>query len=240
MLAWFGAVEGRAHPAYLTAALVSVEPDGSFHATVRFDTLAFILNDTSARIGNEPMEALLAGPRGELEARLAGAKERLRHGFRVVTGAGDAVVERLDFPGAEEVLAWRDTVKPVLPVVIPVTVSGHLPPQAQTVAARFPSVLEEVILTVERPGEEPYAEPVATGTVSTALPVTIKRARTGSEVVVAKPAGAALGGEGRTDARQGGRSFAGKQFFFAAGILFLLSLLGMFGWRRKGGAGPEH
>lgn len=174
---WAGNAD--AHPAYLTAAHLTVEKDGSFKALLRFDTLAYALNDTSARIGNEPMEALLAGPREDLEAQLSKAKERFRRGFRVVTDAGDATFDLVAFPDAEKVLQWRDTVKPVLPVVVPVEVSGHLPRGAKTVAARFPPVLEQVVLTVERPGEEPSAEAVDNGALSTALPVRLENIHAG-------------------------------------------------------------
>ena len=174
---WSGfAVPGAAaHPAYFTAAMVTVEPDGCFRLSMQFDTLAFALNDTSARIGNPAMEALLDGPREELAARLTGAKGRFLQGFSVTTDRGAAVVESVDFPDAAAVLAWRATASPVFPVVVPVRVQGRLPAGATDVAFRFPVVLAQVILTVERPGEEPYTEPVEAGTASTALPVRIER-----------------------------------------------------------------
>ena len=175
LAAWWadlGAV--AAHPAYLTAAQVTVEPDGRFAAQFRFDLLAYALNDSSARIGNESMEALLAGPRDELEATLDQAKGRLKRGFRVVTDAGGGVVDTISFPDAGQVLEWRDQNNPVLPVVLPIRLAGRLPPGAKTVAYRFPAVLDQVILTVERPSEEPEAEAVDAGKTSTALPVRLE------------------------------------------------------------------
>ena len=161
----------RAHQAAITAAEATVEADGRFRVVVQFDTLAFALNDTSARIGNEPMEELLDGPRAELAARLADSKVRFLHGFRVATDRGPGTVDGGEFPGADQVLAWKATNTPVLPVVLPVTLTGRLPAGAGTVAFRFPDVLEQVILTVARPGEEPSAEPVEAGEVSAALPL---------------------------------------------------------------------
>lgn len=166
-------VPGFAHPAYLTAATITLERDGTFHGQVRFDTLAFVLNDTSARIGNAPMEELLAAPPEALTRQLAGAQKRFAHGFGVVTDAGNGVVESADFPDARRVLAWRDEMRPVLPVVLPIPVAGRVPQGAHTVAFRFPSVLEQVILTVERPDEEPVAEAVEAGKVSTPLVVRV-------------------------------------------------------------------
>ena len=173
LLAGWMPVAGSAHPAYLTAATITVERDGTFHGEVRFDTLAFVLNDTSVRIGNEPMEELLTGPPETLATQLAGARERFAHGFRVETDAGNGAAESADFPDARQVLAWRDEMRPVLPVVLPIQVSGRVPTGAHTAAFRFPSVLEQVILTVERPDEEPVAEAVEAGKTSTPLPVRI-------------------------------------------------------------------
>ncbi len=164
---------GQAHPAALTSAEAAVEADGGFRVVIRFDTLAFALNDSSARIGNAPMEELLAGPRAALEARLADARGRFLHGFRVTTDHGVGSVDTSEFPDAAQVLNWKTTTTPVLPVVLPVVLRGHLPPGAGTVAFRFPDVLEQVILTVERPGEEPMAEPVEAGESSTALPLKV-------------------------------------------------------------------
>ena len=162
-------VASQAHPATLTSAEATVEADGHFRVVARFDTLAFALNDTSARIGNEPMEALLAGPREALEARLADARGRFLHGFRVVTDQGAGRVDTVEFPTVDQVLDWKATTTPILPVVLPVRLTGRLPAGAGTVAFRFPDVLEQVILTVARPDEEPFAEPVEAGTTSTAL-----------------------------------------------------------------------
>lgn len=166
-----GCLGAAAHPAYLTGADARIDPDGSLHLTMQFDTLAFVLNDTSARIGNEPMEALLNGPRADLETRLAGAKARFLHGLVVATDLGAATTAAVEFPDVQAVLAWRDARRPVLPVVLPVNVKGALPPRATSVTFRFPAVFDQVVLTVERPGEEPSAEPLAAGAVSTALPV---------------------------------------------------------------------
>ncbi len=170
---WLAITTGQAHPVTLTLAEVTVEQDGRFRVVIQFDTLAFALNDTSARIGNAPMEALLAGPRDMLAARLADARGRFLHGFQVTTDHGAGSVDASEFPGADQVLAWSATTRPVLPVVLPVQLSGRLPPGAGTVAFRFPRVLEQVILTVERPGEEPLTEPVEAGTTSTTLPLQI-------------------------------------------------------------------
>ena len=95
------------------------------------------------------------------------------HGFRVETDRGPGSVDTVDFPGSDKVLAWKALTTPVLPVVLAVGLSGRLPAGAGTVAFRFPSVLEQVVLTVERPGEEPTGEQVEAGAMSQSLPVKI-------------------------------------------------------------------
>ena len=174
--AWLSAWDApraAAHPAYLTDAQATIEPDGHFRLVMQFDTLAFALNDTSARIGTEPMEALLAGPRDELEARLLEARGRFVRAFAVRTDRGPAPVREVEFPRADAVLAWRDKMQPALPVILPVRLTGELPPGTKSVAFRFPAVLDQVILIVERPGLEPSVEPVEAGTVSSPLPVQV-------------------------------------------------------------------
>lgn len=172
----FAATIAHAHPTCLTSAVVTVETTGEFRLTMDFDTLAYVLNDTSARIGNEPMEALLAGPRAELEAQLAGAKRRFGHGLVLTTDRGPAVVEALDFPTADLVDKWREEKTPVLPVVLSAEVRGRLPGGAGALAVRFPAVFDQVILTVERPGEEAEVEPVEAGKASATLPLRLAAA----------------------------------------------------------------
>ena len=230
---WCSTAAGFAHPAFLTAAEITVEADGSFHGRAEFDTLAFVLNDTSARIGNEPMEQLLSGPREELVRQLADARGRFLHGFQVATDAGPGAVDQLTFPEADEVTAWRDTRRPVLPVVIPVTMSGRLPPGARSIAVRFPSVLEQVILGMERPGEEPFMQPVDAGQESTSLPVRlvqfqgksgIDRARAGSS--------AKVDNAGASQLERAVSWLTGTRFLLVLGVLVLLSFAGAFAWTR--------
>ena len=229
LVVWWAALApltGHAHPAVPTSAEATVEVDGRFRLAAHFDTLAFVLNDTSARIGNEPMEALLAGPRAELAAQLAEAKERFLHGFRVTTDQGPGGVEACEFPTADEVLAWKATTRTVLPVELPVRLSGRLPAGAGTVAFRFPSVLEQVILTVERPDEEPFAEQVETGASSSVLPLKLATA----------PAAVA-------PLAEAGKSRAGWRPTWPGGLGIALLVLGvglLGGWlsvRRRSGPG---
>ena len=232
-VAWWGClVAASAHPAFLTSAELVIAPDGSFHGRADFDTLAFALNDTSSRIGNEPMEQLMIGPREALEAQLADARGRFLHGFQVTTDAGTGVVDSLEFPGADQILQWRDTRRPVLPVVIPVTMKGHLPGGTHRLTVRFPAVLEQVVLSVERPGEEPFLQPVEAGTESTPLPVQLvalpgTKIASGKMGTGVKPLTASAELE-----KTAGRWRMDTRFPVVLGGVILLSFAGAFGWSK--------
>ena len=176
LLAFLTGPPANAHPAFFTAARATVHADGAVRITLSCDILAFALNDTSERIGNEPMEALLSGPRDELERRLLDARERLRRGTVTFAGAAEVAPETVRVPDVTEIEAWKRASGPPLPVVLESQIDTRLPRGTRTVAFQFPSVLDRLILTVERPGEDAYSEPVEAGQPSTALPVHLSEA----------------------------------------------------------------
>lgn len=172
-------VAGRlaAHPAYLTSATATVGRDGRFCVTVRFDALAFALNDSSDRMPDEPMNALLDGPRAELERRMDEARGHFARHFRVAADGQEVAVAQLRFPGADEVLAWKaEQRRPRLPVLLSAEVSGRLPAGTGRVAFTFPEIIGTIVLTVERPGEEAWTEPLEPGATSRELPVVLSAA----------------------------------------------------------------
>lgn len=216
------AAEARAHPTCLTAAVVAVEPTGEFRLAMQFDTLAYALNDTSARIGNEPMDALLAAPQAELEERLAGAKRRFGRGVTVTTDRGSATVEAIEFPDAAKVYQWRDEKKPILPVVLAATLRGRLPPGAGTLTVRFPAIFDQVILTVERPGEEATVEPVEAGMASATWPLRLEAV----PALAPRPAPAPPGD--RRWVALGRYVEMGAHHILAGGVDHVLFVLGLF------------
>ena len=233
LAALIGAGSLLAHPAFSTSAEIIVESDGRFHGRAEFDTLAFALNDSSARIGNEPMDQLLAGPPEALAAQLAEAQKRFLHGFRVTTDAGPGTVESVEFPTVAEVLKWRDTARPVLPVVIPVEMSGHLPAGATTIAVRFPSVLDQVIVNIERPGEEPFLQPVEAGAESTPLPLNLTTPPVAPAAAEGKSMPASQAKPGAPPQHPVvGSWWQGPGFLLAVSGLILLSFLAAFGWNK--------
>jgi hypothetical protein len=168
----------RAHPAQLVSANVQIHADGSFRVTANFDLLAFALNDVPARIDDASMNQLLDGPTDQLEQSLGDAARRLLHGFtfRCNQSAEPIRAETIHFPSVADVYRWRDTAGlRRLPVIQQAVLEGHLPPETQSVAVRFPEVLATIVLSVERPGEEPYSEPLEAGRFSSILPIRLQQ-----------------------------------------------------------------
>lgn len=169
-----GALPCAAHPAQLVAAQAKIDPASHVRIRATFDLLAFVLNDTPARIDDASMNQLLDGPPDVLERNLENAKQRWLHGLVVRCGANRVSLDRatLRFPTVADVQRWRVSgITPRLPVIQEAVVEGVLPAGAKTIDFRFPDVLGSVVLTVERPGEEPFSEPVEPGDFSSTLPI---------------------------------------------------------------------
>jgi len=174
MLTLFGAsAPCSAHPASVADARVVIEPDGYFRLTVTCDILAYALNELPARVADAPMNELLDGPLEVLQQRLDDARERFGRDITLGTGpqpTDHATIDALHFPAPKEVYRWRDSgTIPRLPVRLEAGYTGHLPPGTRSVVIKFPEVLGFTMLTVERPGAEPYCAPLEDGQPSEAL-----------------------------------------------------------------------
>jgi len=169
----------EAHPAQLVAANASIHDDGRVRVVARFDLLAFALNDTPASVGDAAMNALLDGPSDVLNIRLIDARERFGRGVRILCGQRADVVrgEVTAFATVDDVHRLRDSgILPRLPLIQEVTLDAQLPEATTSVSFRFPEVMGPVVLTVERPGAEPYSEPLEAGTASSMLPIRLHAA----------------------------------------------------------------
>src|SRR5436305_11927189 len=62
-----------AHTATMAAATAKIDADGHVYLRLTFDALAYALNDTPARVPNEPMDELLDGPPDVLNQQLSDA-----------------------------------------------------------------------------------------------------------------------------------------------------------------------
>ena len=159
-----------AHPAPFTAAVAQIKPGGEVRLIVRFDLLAYSLNDTSERVGSAAMVELLSGPRAVLERRLTESRDRLLHGVSILGDHGEGAFTSIVYPSVEEIHAALKS-DSGLPGGLEAELTGKLPAGARSVAFRFPEVLGPLVLTVERPDEEPFSEPLEAGAPSNSLPV---------------------------------------------------------------------
>ena len=116
------------------------------------------------------------GRRTPLARKIEESRAYFLASVKIGTDRGPATITRLQFPGLADVEAWKDSGrKPRLPIVANVEADGTLPQTASNIQCQFPFCLATVVLTVYRPGEEAYDEPINPGTASSAIPVQLER-----------------------------------------------------------------
>lgn len=162
----------RAHPANVVNAQASVAADGTYHVRLSFDLPAYALNERPVNASDADMNALLDQPPAALARDLDDARRRFQENVTIVCdGPRELHAESLTFPTAADVAQRLRDGRRRLPMIEEVTLGGRLPADARTLAFRFPDAVGDLVLIVERPGEEPFGEPVAAGHTSTPLPI---------------------------------------------------------------------
>src|SRR4051794_6514268 len=138
------------HVARIAAADAIVHRDGEVELKVTFDVLAYVLNDTPERITDGPMNELLDGPRETLVEEVGKGRERFARHAAIYADGATVAVERLAFPTVEEILKWKAEARPRLPVMLELVETAPLSAGTKTVAFRFPEVMGQIAVTVER------------------------------------------------------------------------------------------
>lgn len=160
-----------AHPGYPASALVQIGPDGSFIIHVRHDCLAFALNETPVLIGDDPMRELLANT-NDLREAMVRARTRFGKLF-VLTANGERIEVRVtESPSADAVLAFdvpRGSAR--LPLMLDFVGEAQLPMGTTQLTLKFPEVMGDTVMTIERPGAEPFSLPLRAGEVSPAIEI---------------------------------------------------------------------
>lgn len=172
-LACFGRV-ALSHPPVATAAIVKVDRSGVIDITLVHDVLAFALNDQSQNIPDGPMFELLNGPDKVLAAALREAATRFES-LTILSADGTRVPVRVvSYPSAAEVLE-RKARKPdyPLPIKLELHATAAVPVETKSLRLRFPEMLGIVVVTIDRPGEEPMALPLDPNELSPALNVSL-------------------------------------------------------------------
>lgn len=197
VLAWCGVA--AAHPAVPTVAMVKIEMGGHVRVIIVHDALAYALNDTSTRIGDAEMYALLNGPRRDIAEALIDGRERMEAGFELSADKARVACTLIRWPDMEAVDHWKAANPGLgLPVKLEFEFGAALPASARSVSMRFPVVLDTVLLVVDRPGVEPVAIPLSPGEVSPGIDVGMALRRDATGAAKSEIAGAA--GEGSGDA----------------------------------------
>lgn len=170
-------VTARAHPGVNTSAVVTVKRDGAVVVQVHHDALAFALNDISQRIEDEPMNELLDGPPEDLALALHEGRERFQTLMRMEADGAPVALRLKDGPTPDKVRDWLAAGRtPRIPVKLDFLTEGLIPREAKTLVLFFPEILSDVVVTVERPGEEPISLVAFGGQASPAVPIDLSAA----------------------------------------------------------------
>lgn len=165
----------RAHPGLKSSAIVSIKADGTLIVSVHHDALAFALNDISERVEDEPMNALLDGPPADLAAALVESRERFQTLMRVEAEGVPVALTITEAPTPEKVGEWvKSGYSPRLPVKMDFVTRGALPVSAKSVVFFFPEILSSVVVTIERPGQEPATMVAQGGHASPEVPIALR------------------------------------------------------------------
>lgn len=180
-----------AHPALGTVASlrVSETQDGPvIEIIVTHDVLAYALNDTSVRVTDPQMYALLEGPRADLEAALQDGRERFQAGFNIFADDQPLDLAIVQAPSLELMDQWLiDNPARRLPVKMDFIARADLPMGTKTVSVRAPMVFDQVILGVTRPRHETTFVPLEPGETSPKFDVSSVTRRLPTDGTDARP-----------------------------------------------------
>lgn len=172
-----------AHPPLPTVGLVKVTAPQSIQpptvtVTIIHDALAFALNDTSKAVGDQAMHALLNAPDDELRAAFDDGLARMKVGLRLEADGKTLPFEVTDAPSVTSVKQWlADHPDRRLPCKLDFVVRATLPPGTKAITCRFPEILSDVLVIIERPDQENAEFPLAPAETSPPLDVSAATAR---------------------------------------------------------------
>ena len=190
LLAAWGGRGGAAlaHPPVDAVAAVRISPTGELTLALTHDALAFALNDTSRDIPDEAMFALLASPDEALARSLAEAQSRFEALCTLLADGVRVPLVATASPTVEQVREWQRHHRFYpLPVKLELQARAALPSAAHTLQIRFPEMLGDLILSLERPGEEALALPLRAGELSPEFALAAHVSRAGEASTPAPP-----------------------------------------------------
>src|SRR5204863_8167862 len=125
----------------------------------------------SQNVSDPPMYALLNGPREELGAALEDGRDRFAALFHLTADGKPVEARVVEAPTLEAIDRWKaEHPDRRLPVKLDIVAEAMIPAGTGTISLRFPEVLGDLLLTVDRPGVELISIPLRPGEVSPEVP----------------------------------------------------------------------
>ena len=169
-LAWLSS-SLSAHPAAMTGCLLKVEPDGSLQVDLRFNALAFVINDDPQHIPDSAFRETLESPMGQFDTQRAEADLRLQRGLMVLCDANRLDLRWTHLPTSAEIRAQTN---PLSTVLLEATATARLPAGSHVLRLRLPEVIGTVVVSVSHPGREDVVSLLQPGETSPAFDVSIQ------------------------------------------------------------------
>ena len=177
-LLWRAAVfSASAHLPSMASATGTIEPDGKFTLDLTFDVPPFVLNVPPQAATDDAMNAWLNAPTNSLATSLAAAQSRFAKEFSMMTDQGAGGVDKIIFPSIAGLERHKESVPIMqLPVMLILSLEGHLPAGTHSVSFRFPAVMGIVAVTVSRPGQDPATLVANSGEATEPVPLRLENA----------------------------------------------------------------
>ncbi|MFN5945866.1 MAG: HupE/UreJ family protein [Phycisphaerae bacterium] len=156
-----------AHPTFSATALAKVDANNKLTLRLRHDALAFALNETPARIPDEPMLAFLTASESEQHDTFSDGLLRFSALTTIYADETPLQLTITEHPSRDQLAAWQ-IANPAMRLPVKMDFAGHVqvPPGTRTLRFKLPKVLGDVILTVDRPDQEPLGFPLLAGEIS--------------------------------------------------------------------------
>lgn len=153
------APEARAHALSLAQANAQFSSNAAFVVRIDFDVVAMMADVPPSALRDSQVQSLAAAPSAQFRAALAGAHERLRGEFKVLTQDGTELPptsvilpdERAVLQAIRDSLASRSQ-----PSNFIGELRGEIPPSAREVRLQFPEVMGAVAVRMNAPGKASF------------------------------------------------------------------------------------
>lgn len=164
----------RFHPPVPTVATVAIDADRIVTITILHDALAYALNDTSKRIGDPLMYALLNGPPQHITAACDDARQRFAISTKLFADGSAIPVQVTQSPTLDSINEWKaDHPDLRLPCKMDATLRARLPDHAHAFTVRFSEILSDVVVVIDRPDLDAVTIPLAPAETSPDIDVSM-------------------------------------------------------------------